>query len=472
MALELDNEPLEQAAARAAELLTGFFRELESRRVDPGLSPAELFPRFANTISNEGVGLMAALDDFRNEIMPASMTTPHPMYMGLVNCSPLPAAALTDSLVSAMNNNGGAFGQGPAASAAEQELLRVFSRLCYGHEAATGMLLPGGSFANLQGLLLARTDQFPDWDRKGPLCLERQPMLYTSETSHFSIARAGKAIGLGEECIAAVPITGRGAMDVGALAERLDRDRAANRQPFAVVATAGTTGTGAIDPLADIASLCEEHGLWMHVDACYGGAALLLDELKPRFAGIERADSIALDPHKWFFAPLTTSLILVKDPKIEHRTFDIKASYIPHRENTDSFRRGFPTSRRASSLTLWMALRAHGWNTVRDAVRANNRLSRLLEVELAAAGFHVLPGGELSMACARFEPEGWSVEATDKLQADITHALVASGQAWFATLQHDGRIWMRFNILNLYTREKHIHKLVGLLVDAAKKLTT
>jgi glutamate/tyrosine decarboxylase-like PLP-dependent enzyme len=259
-------------------------------------------------------------------------------------------------------------------------------------------------------------------------------------------------------------------MNVTSLAERFDLDQREGRRPFAIVATAGTTGTGAIDPLPDIASICEEHRLWMHVDACYGGAALLLDELKSQFAGIERADSIALDPHKWFFAPLTTSLIMVKDPEIEHRCFDIKASYIPHQEGTDAYRRGLPTSRRASSLTLWMSLRAHGWNAVRDAVRGNIRLSRLLEKELEQAGFRVVPGGELSIACARFEPDGWTGEAIDKLQADITGELIASGETWFATTQHDGKIWMRFNTLNIYTRGKHIRKLVGLLVDAANRL--
>ena len=471
MTLDLNEEPLERAAARASELFISLFRDLEARRVDPGLSVEEFLPRFQDTLADDGVGLLAALDDFRNVIIPASMATPHPMYFGLVNCSPLPAACLADMLVSSLNNNNGAFGQGPAAAAAEYELLRSFSSLCYGHENATGMILPGGSFANLQGLLLARTRHFPDWDREGPTALQIQPVLYTSAASHFSVHRAAKAMGLGADCVVAIPTVGRGVLDANVLAEQIRADKEADRQPFAVVATAGTTGTGAIDPLEDIASLCKEHRLWMHVDACYGGAALLLEALAPRFAGLERADSIALDPHKWFFAPLTTSLILVKDPEIEHQCFDIKASYIPHREDIDSFRRGLPTSRRASPLTLWMALRAHGWSTVREAVLENNRLSRVLEIVLEQAGFAVLPDGELSMACARIEPDGWSAEAIDQLQADIAHALVASGETWFATLQHDGKTWMRFNLLNLYTKERHIKKLVRLLTKTAKRLS-
>ena len=466
MSFDLDKEPLEEAAARAGELFSRLYRGLESRRVDTGCTPEELAPRFEQTLVDEGVGLLAALQDFGEMVVPASMATPHPMYFGLVNSSPLPAAALADMLVSSINNNHGAFGQGPAAAAAEQELLRAFSNLCFGHEEATGMLLPGGTFANLQGLLLARTSQFPEWDRAGPRSLSRTPVLYVAESGHFSIARSAKAAGLGEDCVICVPTEGRGAMRVDALAERIALDKREGRQPFAVVATAGTTGTGAIDPLDEIATVAEEEGLWVHVDACYGGAALLVEELKPRFAGLERADSIALDPHKWFFAPLTASLILVRDPEIEHRAFDISAPYIPHKENIDSFRRGLPTSRRASSLTLWMSLRAHGWNAVRDSVRENIRLTRLLERELVEAGFRVLADGELSMACVRFEPLGLGAEAVDSLQADIARDLVASGETWFATLFHDGELWMRFNLVNIHTQERHIYRLVELLRQA------
>ena len=469
MPFDLSTEPLEEAAARAADLFTCLYRELESRRVAPGRSAEQTLAGFRNTLTDEGVGLLAALEDFRTAVVPASMATPHPMYFGLVNCSPLPAGALADLLVSSLNNNHGAFGQGPAAGAAEQELLRAFSRLCFGRDDATGMVLPGGTFANLQGILLARTRRFPGWDTEGPASVSRTPVLYTAASSHFSIVRAAKAVGLGEACVASLPVEGRGEMSACALAARIERDRRAGRQPFAVVATAGTTGTGAVDPLDAVAALAAEHGLWLHVDACYGGAALLLEELRHRFAGIERADSVALDPHKWFFAPLTASVLLVRDPEIEHRSFDISASYIPRQAGLDAFRRGLPVSRRATSLTVWMSLRAHGWNAVRDSVRENIRLTRVLEGELTAAGFRVLPGGELSVACARFEPPGLTGECLDALQADITRDLVASGETWFATLEHAGALWMRFNLVNIHTRERHVRRLVGLLREAADR---
>ena len=243
-------------------------------------------------------------------------------------------------------------------------------------------------------------------------------------------------------------------------------------EPIAVVATAGTTGVGGIDPLAEIAACCERHGLWFHVDACYGGGALLLDELRERFLGMERADSVALDLHKWFFAPLTASLLLVRDEPSQLAAFDINASYIPHRDPRDAFRRGIPTSRRATSLTLWLALVAHGWRSIREAVRKNIQLSRFLETEIKRRGFHVLPDGELSVACARWEPQGFSAGALDRLQDTIAADIVASGRAWFATVRHADKIWMRFNMVNLYTEEHHVRELVEIIVQTARRLTS
>ena len=327
---DIDGEAIEAAAAKAAEIYADLFRGLESRPVSPGISSEELASVFEDSIPERGVGLVRAIEEFREKIVPASMATPHPLYLGLVNCSPLPAAPLADLLVSALNNNNGAAGQGPAAAAAEREIVAAFSRLTFGHGESSGMMLPGGSYATLQALTMARARHFPEWSSLGPASVKSRPVLYTSDASHFSVSRAGHVLGLGKNGVTSIGTRGRGAIDRDALEETIERDRAAGARPFAVVATLGTTGTGAIDPVAAIADCCRRHGLWLHVDACYGGGALLLDRFRTRFSGIEHADSIALDPHKWFFLPLTHSLLLVRDPGAEQSTFEVGATYIPH----------------------------------------------------------------------------------------------------------------------------------------------
>lgn len=446
--MNLEDEPLEDAASAAAKLFCEIYRGLEQRRVAPATPRPELEARLEGTIRDEGVGLLAALDEAR-ALVPSCMGTPHPKYMGLINSSPLPGAALADLIVSALNNNAGAFHQSPAFSAAEAEVVAAFARLAR-MEGASGMLLPGGSFANLQALVLARAKHFPRYGEE-----PARPVLYASEVSHFSVARSAFVAGLPASSVVAIPTTGRGALDVGALEQQVARDRRDGKQPFCVVATAGTTGTGAIDPLDAVAALCQRGGLWFHVDACYGGAALLLPELASRFRGIERADSLAVDPHKWFFIPLTAALLLTRHRDLEEKSFETAAaSYIPREGPVDPFLRGFPTSRRASGFTVWLALRAHGWDAIREAVRRDIELTRRLERGLAQKGWEVLEGGELSVCCARPPKEE---------PAAVCKRVVASGEAWFATVKFRGKEWVRFNIVNIHTRERHVDELLSLL---------
>ena len=278
-------------------------------------------------------------------------------------------------------------------------------------------------------------------------------------------------MGIGEDNVVAVPTSGRGALDVEALARCIAADRAAGATPFAVVATIGTTGTGAIDDVASIADLCESESLWLHIDACYGGAAALLPELAYHFEGVPLADSLTVDPHKWFFLPIVAGLILTRHPQVECDAYGLDVSYIPTDDLTpDPFSRGLPTSRRSSGLTVWAALRAHGWSPIRDAVRRNIEQMRQLERLLEDAEFTILPHGELSIACARFEPSGLDDAATDQLQVEISRRVIESGQAWFATTRHDDKLWLRFNVVNLHTRGEDVAAIARSVEDVARKL--
>jgi aromatic-L-amino-acid decarboxylase len=463
---DLTREPLEEAARRAAELFVEIYRGLEQRPVAPAVERAALVGQFAGTLGDDGVGLLAALDEFRDGVLPASMGTPHPLYLGLVNSSPLPAAALADLLVSALNNNGGAFHQSPAMTACEAEVVRSFARLYDLPEGAEGMFLPGGTYATLQALVLARFRAI------GPRAPGPGLRVYASDAAHFSVARSAVVAGVGAEDVVSLPAAGRGELDVRLLAEAIRCDRRDGKTPLAVVATAGTTGTGAVDRIAEAADLCAAEGVWLHVDGCYGGAVALVPELRGLLAGAGRAQSIAVDPHKWFFIPVTAALLLVGEAGLAARLFDTaRGSYIPGDGPVDAWRRGIPTTRRSSGFTVWMAIRAHGWRTVRDAVRRNVALTRLLERLLAERGFTVLPDGRLSIACARFEPPHGDPAAGDRLQEELARRVVATGRSWFATVRHAGRTWLRFNMVNLHTREEHVRRLADLLDETARGLS-
>jgi len=462
---------LEDALVGAAGLLREFYDGLEHRRVSPAESLDRIARAFEGSLGEEGVGLDGALADVRDKVLPHAMAVPHPLYLGLINSSPLAGGIVAESIIGGLNNNAGAWQQGPPFSAAEAEVVRCFRDLLGLPSETVGIVLPGGSYASMHGLQLARDARLPEWRERGPRALTGDPRVYVSEATHFSAVRAAQAVGVPARDVVRVPSLDRGRIDAQALRERVRADRERGALPFAVIATLGTTGTGAMDSLPELVAVCRDHDLWLHVDACYGGAAALLDELRDRFAGIEEADSVAVDPHKWFFVPMVAGLLFTRHADLELEVFDVDASYIPAGERVDGFRRGLPTSRRCAGFAVWMALRAHGLTVVRDAVRRNIELTRTLEGSLRAAGFTVMEGGEFSIACARWEPSGVEPAELDAVQARIARAVVASGAAWFGTVQAQGRSWLRFTLVSTFTREEHLDTLVERLVEAAEGST-
>ncbi len=463
-----NQDSFRDAGHRMIDLIADYWRDMESHRVAPEMEQVALFSRFAGMLPDCGIGLQAGVEEL-GAVVEASIAMSHPLYLGLVNSSPLPEAVLGDLLVSALDNNGGASHQGPANAAAEREVVRwLADRLRY---AGDGMILPGGSHATLQALHIAKFCRLRAWMEEGPTAITARPRIYLSSATHFSASRAAKVIGLGDACIASIPVMGRGEMDTRLLRQQMQQDIQRGWQPFAVIATAGSTGTGATDALHEILPICRDHNVWLHVDACYGGAAALLDSHRPLFAGMEEADSLAVDLHKWFFMPLTAGVLLTRHEQSARELFDVAASYIPDAGHTEAYCRGLPTSRRASGLAVWFGLRTAGWKRIQDAISRNIQLTRALEQQLHQSGFRIMPGGALSIACARWEPEGYDPQALNQLQETISDEIRRGGQAWFATTRCNDQIWLRFNMVNLHSQQKHVDRLVQLVRDVAQRLS-
>lgn len=461
---------LDAGLRRAAELIRSFYEDLEGRAVAPAFPASETARAFEGTLGEEGVGLKAALEDVERTVIPRAMGIPHPLYLGLINSSPLPGGIVAESIIGALNNNGGSWIQSPPFSAAEEEVVRCLRGVLRLPRQSTGFVLPGGSYTALHGLQLARDQRLPQWRAGGARSLTGDPRVYLSDAVHFSADRSALAIGVAARDVVRLPSKGRGQMDASALDATLTEDEDRGALPLAVIATMGTTGTGAIDDIGAIADVCERHGVWLHVDACYGGAAALLPEFESVFDAVARADSVAVDPHKWFYVPMVAGILFTKHPEAEVEVFDIDAPYIPSGDQTDGFRRGLATSRRCAGFAIWMALRAHGLGAVRDAVALNNALTRQLERRLTEAGFRVMPDGELSIACARWEPAGLAESEIADIQEEIARRAVVSGLTWFGTVRAQGQTWLRFSLVSRHTRASHVDRLVERLAAIAEGL--
>ena len=319
------------------DLMAEYLQGLEGRRVYGPVSPAGLDDLFAEDLPEEGATSADLLTECRAKIFPNSMAIGSRRYFGMMNPAPLPVAVFADALASAMNQNAASWRNAPAATAVEKRVIRWLCALFGLGDAAFGTLVPGGSFANITGLKLAMNRSLgrnlETWDpEESPhLAATAQLRFYVSKQAHYSFRKAIDLLGLGHGQLRKIPVDGLFRVDLAALEAALLADRAAGLVPCCVIGIAGTTNTGSIDKLDKLADLAAAHGCWYHVDAAYGGAVMLSEKYRPMLRGIERADSITVDPHKWFYVPFEAGGILVRDGDLLRETFLVRPEYYMER---------------------------------------------------------------------------------------------------------------------------------------------
>ncbi|MGH9360352.1 MAG: pyridoxal phosphate-dependent decarboxylase family protein, partial [Thermoanaerobaculia bacterium] len=375
-----------------------------------------------------------------------------------------------DALVAAWNPQLAAWSHNPFAAEVEQHLLRALAgRFGYDPARAEGTFCSGGAEANHTALLVALQRAFPEAGRRGLLGLRSRPLLYVSAEAHHSFAKAARLCGLGTEAVREVGLDARLRLDVEDLRARLAEDRAAGQTPFMVVATAGTTSAGIVDPIAALTELAAEEGLWLHVDAAWGGAAVLVPELRPALAGVERADSITFDAHKWLSVPMGAGVYLHRHPGFLERTFRVAAGYMPRAADgaavADPYAHSMQWSRRFIGLKLFLSLAVAGWEGYEAAIRQQARMGERLRVLLAADGWEVVNDTPLPVVCFvdGRAPEGRGAEVLAEIAAEV----VASGEAWINAV-HLGEVGpvLRACITNYRTGESDLEALVRALARA------
>ena len=289
--------------------------------------------------------------------------------------------------------------------------------------------------------------------------------------------RAADLLGLGADAVRAVPVDEGLRMRADALAEAIERDLRDGVRPAAVVATAGTTATGAIDPLPEIAELCRRHELWLHVDAAYGGPAVLSDELRPQLAGIEHADSIAIDPHKWLYTPLPAGCVLVRDLQTLADSFAEDASYIwldeEARRGIDYAMLGPSFSRGFTALSVWVSLLAHGTAAYGRRIAHDAELARYLgELAKEAEDFELMTPVSLSICCFRYAPRSLrdNAEALDRLNEQVMTAIQADGRSYCSNAVLDGRFCLRACVVNFRTEWEDMETLLAVAREHGERL--
>ncbi|MEU5070380.1 lysine decarboxylase DesA [Streptomyces asoensis] len=417
----------------------------------------------------------AVLDELEEVYLRDAIYFHHPRYLAHLNCPVVIPAVLGEAVLSAVNSSLDTWDQSAGGTLIERKLIDwTTARIGLG-PAADGVFTSGGTQSNLQALLLAREEAKPGRDGlEGPASLARL-RIFASEVSHFSVKKSAKLLGLGEDAVVSVPVDTDKRMQTLALARELERCVTAGLIPMAVVATAGTTDFGSIDPLPEIAELCERYGTWMHVDAAYGCGLLASVRHRDRIDGIERADSVTVDYHKSFFQPVSSSAVLVRDAAtLRHATYH--AEYLNPRRMVqeripNQVDKSLQTTRRFDALKLWMTLRTMGADGI----------GRLFDevCDLAAEGWRLLAADprfdvvvepSLSTLVFRCIPAAVTDPAEiDRANLYARKALFASGDAVVAGTKVGARQYLKFTLLNPETTTDDIAAVLDLIAGHAEQ---
>ncbi|HVF45479.1 MAG TPA: pyridoxal-dependent decarboxylase [Pyrinomonadaceae bacterium] len=472
----------ERLGRAAVEIVSTYARTLDDAPVCSRATPAELDALFDEPLPLEGVSAEEVFEKFSRDVVPHAMNIPSPRYFGLFNPTPLPVAVWADALISALNQNGAAWRNSPSASAVEARVLRWLCQLIgYGPDSF-GTLTSGGSEANLVGLKCARDRAATGARDRG---LRSSPasgelLVYASEQSHYSFIKSVDILGLGRDGLRKIDTDGRFHIRTDLLRETIRRDIDEGHTPVCVAGAAGATSTGVVDPLDELADIAREFGLWFHVDAAYGGGLAFSEKHRARLKGIERADSVTVDPHKWMFVPFECGALLVRDGgRVLRDAFDITPEYLSEERGGadveyDFFRYGQLGTRRAMALKVWVALKTVGVRGYAAAVERQIDLVNYLASWFdEMKEFERVGEVETALCCVRFVPAGTrerSGAEQDELQRALQRSVEQSGGAWLATTVLHGRRALRINVNSFLTERRHIDYLVELLSREGAKL--
>ncbi len=432
---------------------------IERTRLDPPpldgpRSAAELRAAVGSTITEQGIGGLEALRLFADVLAPASISVDHPRYLAFVGTAPTEAAILFDLVVGASSLYGGSWLEGAGAVFAENEALRWLADLAGLPPTAGGVFVAGGSAGNLSARVAARHHA----RMVRPELAERRLTVIASSGAHSSITSASKV--MDGDVVKVSTATGR--LTGGELEQAVaDLAPAALDRVYAVVATAGTTNEGIIDDLAGIAEVCGAHGWWLHVDAAYGGAALAAPSARPRFAGIEHADSFVVDPHKWLFAPYDCAALLYRDPAIARAAHTQHAAYLDVLTGGGDWNPSdyaYHLTRRVRGLPFWFSLATHGTAAYGDAIEAT--LALTVEVgELIRATPFVELVIEPSLSVVLFRRLGWGPDD----YASWSDAVLSSGLTLTVPTAHAGETCLRFCFVNPRTTLDDVRMIIDSL---------
>jgi glutamate/tyrosine decarboxylase-like PLP-dependent enzyme len=474
--LDVSDDVLNEISSEATKLVFEYLTTISERPVRADNFAGKTTESIDTELSVEGVPLDRLLKECRT-ILDLSRHNGHPRFFGYVASPSTPIGAYAELIAAALNGNITCWRSGPAGAELEQIVVRWLGSLIGYDAQAKGLLTSGGSMANMIALLIASRRKL-NASRQGLWHSGPPLMLYASEEVHMSIPKAADILGFGRDQVRVISCDDRQRMQVDPLRRSIETDLSEGLRPFCVVGSAGTVNTGVVDPLAEIASVAKEFDLWFHVDGAYGAPAVLDQRKRDLFAGLERADSVSLDPHKWFYVPVDAGCLLFRDEITAKAAFSTEdADYIKTHGYSDQeafafWDYGVELSRRFRALKVWMTLQYYGKRRIAEAISDDISLAAYLgEVVSKADDFELLAPVELSICCFRYIRPGFDDAELDRLNERIMERVQKGGRAYISNATVNGRFALRACITNFRTTKLDIDKTVEAIRETAQDLS-
>ncbi len=466
-------EEFERLGRRLLSLVSGPATGRPDGPVHPTPPADHLRALVDQALPEHGIDADAIIDRIEADVLPYPLGNNHPRFFARVIGAGAPVGSLADMVSTSLNV--GVAGTAEMAIALEHCVSRWLMELIgFPSEGTMGLLTSGGSLANLTGIAVARhwAAKADGWNVRAEGVQGGRPALtlYASTEAHLCVRKSLELLGIGSDNLRSIPTDRAYAMDMAALRTAVAVDRAAGHRPFCVVGSAGTVNTGAIDPLDRIADFCAEQHLWFHIDGAYGALGVVDPAVAPRFAGMARADSLALDPHKWLSVPIACGCALIRDRALQREAFSFVAPYIDIERIAGSdelplpFEYGFELSRGFRGLKVWATLLHLGRAGVCRKISQNNRVAEHLTAIIERAPeLELVAPPSLSVVCFRFAPPGWSgaAEALDALNKAINDRINANGDAFFTPTTLQGRYALRVCVIHYGTSAADVEHLAA-----------
>jgi aromatic-L-amino-acid/L-tryptophan decarboxylase len=467
------SDTLRDDLARVSAWIESYYEHPERYRVLPEVSPGAVAAALPADAPETGEPLERILDDFERIVVPATTHWNHPRFFAYFATSAAPAAVAAEALAATLDVKAMLWRTSPAATELEVVTMRWLCRLLGLPREWTGVIYDTASVAGFTALAAARESLGLEIREAGMTGRELPPLrIYVTGETHSHVEKAAIALGVGRRNVVRVDCDEAFRMRPEALAARIDADLAAGMRPLAVVATVGTTSTTSVDPVREIAEIARRHGVWLHVDAAYAGIAAILPELREMLAGVEQADSLVVNPHKWMFVPMDCSVLFLKNEAVVRRAFSIVPEFVlttPESDGVNYMDYGLQLGRRFRALKLWFVLRHFGAEGIRERLRSHIALAQELARSVGdEPNWEVLAPHPLSVVCFRYAPVGLDEARLEALNAAIVHGVNATGEAFVSHTKIAGRYAIRLAIGNLRTTRSDVEHAWRLLKREAQ----